>query len=490
MRKTRNRQMHQSKRFAIFILLALCGPLLSLVRADIQEIVESWQSAAVRVSVPGENEGFGFIVGERAGELYILTAEHLVAAMPGKKPRIEVYFRQDRRVPVKAEVLARTGKRLDAALLRVNKPKRVTWRPGPYCTPPYNPPEPVRFIGRDKKWFVSRGRDEGQINEPIPDFNGHIEVSIGSVRPGVSGAPLLNAKGLVGMIVKDRVNSAKAVAIEDLHRFVYYQGYPWDLLKCGTTPIPVASPPSVVPPADDGDWTDPVTGMEFLRIKKGCFQMGSPPEEKHGEDNEKLHRVCVDGFWMGKYEVTQAQWKQLMGDNPSNFKGENLPVEQVSWIDAQKFVEKLNQRNTGAVYRLPAEAEWEYAARAGTSTPFHTGECISTDQANYDGDYAYGNCPKGGVDRQKTIAVGSLASNDFGLYDMHGNVWEWTCSEYEENYNGEESRCSSKNHANGLRVLRGGSWYSLPRDVRAAYRDRNTPDYRDYNLGFRLARIK
>ncbi|MCX7067081.1 MAG: formylglycine-generating enzyme family protein [Methylococcales bacterium] len=165
-----------------------------------------------------------------------------------------------------------------------------------------------------------------------------------------------------------------------------------------------------------------------------------------------------------------------------------MPVEQVSENDVQDFINKLNTQ-TGKSYRLPTEAEWEYAARAGTTSPFYTGDCINTQQANYDGNSQdYNNCgAKTGVYKQTTVAVGSYPANPWGLYDMAGNVWEWTCSAYVENYDGSEKQCSSKNDASTSRVLRGGSWYYLARYTRSARRYRSTPVNRLINFGFRFA---
>ncbi|MGH8474850.1 MAG: formylglycine-generating enzyme family protein [Methylococcales bacterium] len=190
--------------------------------------------------------------------------------------------------------------------------------------------------------------------------------------------------------------------------------------------------------------------------------MGSPESEAERDSDEKQHRVCVDDFEIGKYEVTQAQWKAVIGDNPSYFKGDVLPVESVSLDKVQDYIEKLNER-TGQSYRLPTEAEWEYAARAGTQTPFYTGSYIDTSQANYVGNYDYNDCgAKTGEYEYKTVAVASYHGNPWGLYDMAGNVWEWTCSVYAENYDGSESKCASKNDTKSPRVLRGGSWFDLP----------------------------
>jgi serine/threonine-protein kinase len=164
-------------------------------------------------------------------------------------------------------------------------------------------------------------------------------------------------------------------------------------------------------------------GMEMVYVPAGSFIMGS----ENGDSDEKpMHRVTISsGFYMGRYEVTQAQWQAVMGTNPSDFKGcDNCPVEQVSWDDAQEFIRQMNARGDGYTYRLPTEAEWEYACRAGTTTAFAYGDLLSSEQANFDGKHPYGGASKG-VYRQKTTLVGSFQPNAFGLYDMHGNVWEW-----------------------------------------------------------------
>ena len=221
----------------------------------------------------------------------------------------------------------------------------------------------------------------------------------------------------------------------------------------------------------------------MVSITGGCFQMGSPETEAERLDDEKQHKVCVDDFQLGQTEVTQQLWQAVMDNNPSRFEGDDLPVENVSWNDAQAFLNKLNQL-TGKNYRLPTEAEWEYAARAGTTTPFSFGDNITPEQVNYDGNYPYNNAKKG-LYRQKTVAVKSLPPNDWGLYEMHGNVAEWTCSDYDKNYQGDETRCST--NPNTSRVLRGGSWLFNAWLIHSAFRNFNTPDSSYINLGFRFA---
>ena len=235
----------------------------------------------------------------------------------------------------------------------------------------------------------------------------------------------------------------------------------------------------------------------MVSIPKGQFQMGAPSkEEGRSNDEGPQHEVTVPAFWMGKYAVTQEQWRAVaklpkierdLESDPSGFKGDTLPVKQVSWHDAVEFCKRLAKK-TGRNYRLPSEAEWEYACRAGTTTPFHFGETITADLANYDGNYSYGSSPKGEY-RKETTPVGSFGvANAFGLYDMHGNVWEWCADHWHENYSGAPSGGTPwiKGGESNRRVLRGGSWNYVPRYCRSAARFRLEPDFRDYGVGIRV----
>jgi len=189
---------------------------------------------------------------------------------------------------------------------------------------------------------------------------------------------------------------------------------------------------------------------------------------------------------MQKTEVTQRQWEMVMGYNPSYFKncGKDCPVENVSWLDVQEFIKRLNCK--GGSYRLPTEAEWEYAARAGTTTPFAFGKCLNTDQANYNGNYPLEGCQKGKY-RGKTVPVGSFAPNAWGLYDMHGNVWEWVQDWYKE-YPADAVTDPVGPSSGSSRVLRGGGWDSVARYCRTAFRVNDTPVNRFNGRGFRLVR--
>jgi formylglycine-generating enzyme required for sulfatase activity len=245
--------------------------------------------------------------------------------------------------------------------------------------------------------------------------------------------------------------------------------------------------------------------LDMMLIPGGTFIMGSPEEEKDSYNRERpQHEVTIKPFWFGQYQVTQAQWKFVaklpqvkkeLDPDPSNFKGDNRPVEMVSWYDAVEFCDRLS-RYTKRQYRLPSEAEWEYACRAGTKTPFHFGETITTDLANYNGDQTYGQGPKG-VYREKTTEVGSFGvANNFGLYDMHGNVWEWCLDDWHDNYTNaptdgsawfsSDSKISDKS---ARAVLRGGSWIYGPQGCRSASRSINPGDVRDLlsiNIGVRV----
>ncbi|MBD2311777.1 SUMF1/EgtB/PvdO family nonheme iron enzyme [Desertifilum sp. FACHB-1129] len=258
------------------------------------------------------------------------------------------------------------------------------------------------------------------------------------------------------------------------------------------------------------DLGDGVT-LAMVYIPGGTFMMGSP--EGEGDHDEKpQHRVTVPPFFMGKYPVTQAQWRQVaklpkvkrdLKPDPAYFKGADRPVEQVSWYDTEEFTARLAQK-AGKSYRLPSEAEWEYACRAGTATPFHFGETITTDLANYRGtdwEYegkiysgSYADAPKG-IYREETTPVGYFkVANAFGLYDMHGNVWEWCLDDWHNNYQGapEDGSAWVNNNDNDNQsrvVLRGGSWFSDPYSCRSAYRNYNNIDVRgnvNDGIGFRV----
>jgi formylglycine-generating enzyme required for sulfatase activity len=279
--------------------------------------------------------------------------------------------------------------------------------------------------------------------------------------------------------------------------------------------------------------------IPLVFIPAGSFLMGSPEHEPDRSSTEgPQHQVTLGSFFMAQTPITQAQWREVAGwprverdldPEPSHFEGDNRPVEQVSWLDAMEFCHRLSQR-TDKKYTLPSEAQWEYACRAGTTTPFHFGETISTELANYDGDYPYGQGPKG-IYRQQTTDVASFPANAWGLHDMHGNVWEWCLDEWCASYEGapvdgtawedhslgeSTAACCAAGRGTSTpgtaarlaattatrtsatttsvsasvappeRLLRGGSWFDGPRNCRSAYRLHDQPDDADDNVGFRV----
>ena len=250
---------------------------------------------------------------------------------------------------------------------------------------------------------------------------------------------------------------------------------------------------------------------DFILINGGTFLMGSPPEEPgrdYFNDGEHQVTVTVSSFYIGKYLLTQEEYEEIMEENNSRFIGENLPVEMVSWFDAVEYCNKrsLKENLTPAYtisgtgddrevtwnrqangYRLPTEAEWEYACRAGTTTPFYTGYNITTDQANYRGDRPYiDNEP--GIYRQATTSVGSFEPNEWGLYDMPGNVHEWCWDWYERNYSSGAQTDPTGAVSGSDRVVRGGYYGCDASSVRSAYRNNRSPSYRNYYFGFRVVR--
>jgi formylglycine-generating enzyme required for sulfatase activity len=265
---------------------------------------------------------------------------------------------------------------------------------------------------------------------------------------------------------------------------------------------------------------DDNTTLDLMLILGGSFQMGQTAAEaaelvrQVGEKDYQnyyaselpQHLVTVPPFFMGKSPIVQAQWRVVAGydrvdrgldPNPSDFKGDNRPVENVSWDDATEFCRRLSHR-TGRSYRLPSEAEWEYACRAGTTTPFHVGETLSDELANYcaqdreiSGELYQGTYDRGilGQYRKETTPVEQFPVNPFGLHDMHGNVWEWCEDDWHPDYTGAPSDGSAwvkVDRVETSRLLRGGSWIHFPRRCRSAYRLHGSRDIRDHDVGFRV----
>jgi formylglycine-generating enzyme required for sulfatase activity len=252
---------------------------------------------------------------------------------------------------------------------------------------------------------------------------------------------------------------------------------------------------------------------DIILIRGGTFTMGSPASELDRISDEVQHRVTVAAFYLAKSEVTQAEYQALMENNPSNFQSERsslggtLPVENVTWFDAVRYCntrsaregftpaysingETVTWNRTANGYRLPTEAEWEYACRAGTSTPFHTRNTISDNDANFMNHYGYNTNASGRVTggyRQRTTAVNSFKANPWGLFDMHGNVWEW-CWDWYGEYGAGAQTTPTGAAAGTYRVNRGGGWNDFPKHIRSAYRAAAPPDSGSFTIGFRLVR--
>ncbi|NOQ13820.1 MAG: SUMF1/EgtB/PvdO family nonheme iron enzyme [Methyloprofundus sp.] len=230
--------------------------------------------------------------------------------------------------------------------------------------------------------------------------------------------------------------------------------------------------------------------QRFRYIQPGCFLMGSPEGELERElwdGKETQHQVTLtEGFWLADTAVTQALYQAVMSENLRRFKNDlNHPVEQVSWDNVQQFIKKLKTIMPALHAQLPTEAQWEYACRAGTLTPFSFGDNISLEQVNYDGKGPYAEGKKG-KKRNKTVVVKSLLENAWGLYEMHGNVWEWCTDKHQEDLGDAATIDPIGGEDGSFRVLRGGSWFSSGGSTRSAYRRRLQPDERYFRIGFRL----
>jgi len=265
------------------------------------------------------------------------------------------------------------------------------------------------------------------------------------------------------------------LGISSLARGLYILG-----VCTGASSCEMGSPTSAIEP-----WVEPETRMAFVEIEAGRFVMGSPLDEIGREAQERQHDVRLSQpFWLGVHEVTQREWQTVMDDNPSSFRsdGSALPVENVNWFEVQEFLARLTERSEGNRFRLPTEAEWEYACRGGATTAYGIGSALDHTLANYAESVADSAAGQG-----RTVAVGSFPPNAWGLRDMHGNVWEWLEDEhcpYEEGPGLDPTpSCGGP-----LKVIRGGSWYFAADSARCALRYTHRPEDRGISLGFRVVR--
>jgi formylglycine-generating enzyme len=447
--------------FCFFLLL---GPVLANAQSDLGEITTALKPNVVAIRAQfgdSEEKGFGFITAERNGKLYLATAAHVVRGpdMDKTPAKMLVKFQSDLRW-FEAEYVTH-WEREDLALLEVSKPATVSWQA--QCADlSANNPRTVRFVGlwlRNDPSYTDPGLD-GNVFE-----NSDLELffAISTINRGTSGAPLIGANGIVGMVTKAESSTATALKMSQIQKLFSNGGqYPYfGLQPWGTAVI-----------------DDP---YHMVLIQGGAFTIGCTSEQ--GSDcydvESPSHRITLSSFYLSKYEVTQAQWRQVMGSDPPNlgFKGcDQCPVESVSWEEVQQFLQKLNAR-TGKKYRLPTEAEWEYAARGGNQSRGY-----KYAGSNNQDEVAW----HGGNSDSKTHPVGQKTANELGLYDMSGNVYEW-CQDWYGAYT-SNSQSNPVGAASGSsRVVRGGSWGNSARYCRVSDRFSNTPASRDDDLGFRLA---
>jgi sulfatase modifying factor 1 len=246
--------------------------------------------------------------------------------------------------------------------------------------------------------------------------------------------------------------------------------------QSGQVPEKPVAEKQTAPTTTSRVFIDPTTGMEFVLVQGGCFQMGDTFGDLSDRDKSPVHEACVSDFSIGKHEVTQSQWRRVMGSSPSHFSscGDDCPVEKVSWNDVQEFISKLNLQS-GKNYRLPTEAEWEYACRSGGKKEKYCGGDEADSVAWYEGN-----------SESKTHRVGTKQPNGLGIYDMSGNVWEWVQDRYKRYESGTQQDPAGPTSGDN-RVLRGGGWNNSAWIVRAALRFNYKPDSRFNNQGFRLA---
>lgn len=502
-------------------MLLSIGGFQSLVRAQERlDVVSLAEKVTVRLITPG-SPGSGVLIRKAGNTYYLLTAAHVIKETnPGEEAYAQTYDGQRHLVDTKT---MRLGGNVDLALVSFQSQKEyVVAQLGDSGSLSrldeiYVAGFPLADLGITNPSFTI---DSGKVNAIGDQENGYGITYAAVTQPGMSGGPVLDRSGLlVGIHGRAGGQNVSGVAVKS----GFNLGIPintavslFSLKKPSNNPIKQvkAQPKSTIATTEFSIEVVRVNGqgqivdrqrktaqhfkenlgkgvtLEMVSVPGGTFTMGSAASElKRQSDESPQRKVTVPSFYLGKYPVTQAQWQAIMGSNPSRFKGVNRPVETVSWNEAIEFCRKLSQK-TGREYRLPSEAEWEYACRAGITTPFHFGSTITPELANYKGTYTYGSGPKGQY-REQTTEVGSFPPNAYGLHDMHGNVWEWCQDTGHNNYNGAPTDGSAwiDKNDNNYRVIRGGSWSDDPRDCRSANRGWSNPGVRDDYEGFRVASV-
>lgn len=427
------------------------------LRSNVVAIEAQWRDGRT-------SEGFGFVTGQRGGTAYIATALHILR---GDQPDQEVEKISVRLFDLpgqslNAEMLEVSNSSIDLGVISFEWPEDVAWNPGALASVEKNPLAfgiEVSFVGRKRDWYVPMS--PGAVNEVLDD---NIRVDNLNISVGSSGAILVSDDGVIGMILRDVADSGGAVAMPIWTIKSSFEKWrlPWQLI------------PSPLPP-------------QMAVIPAGCFEMGSPKSEIGRDDDEgPVHQVCLRSFAIGRHEVTFAEWDACVADGGCSYSPDdekwgrgNRPVINVSWHDAQQYVAWLRE-STGKDYRLPSEAEWEYAARAGIATTYSTGTSISSvEDANFNGRISW----------NRTTPVGKFPPNAFGLFDVHGNVWEWVEDLWHPSYNEAPSNGSPwiQDSDFSSRVRRGGSWSDGYETLRFANRHKSLPKTREPTIGFRVA---
>ncbi|WP_299402788.1 SUMF1/EgtB/PvdO family nonheme iron enzyme [Acaryochloris sp. IP29b_bin.148] len=463
----------------------------------------------VRVVTQG-TLGSGVLVQKRGNTYDVLTAGHVFKdTHPGEEAYVETFDGQQHPIDTAA---VQSGEHVDLALASFQSSTR-------YGVAKLAPPN---ALGELDEVFVAgfplpglaitQPRytiSPGQVTSIGPQAEGYGIAYTAVTQTGMSGGPVLNRAGqLTGIHGRAEGQRVGDVAVKSGFNLAIPIETAIALFALQKTSAPSPDGPSTLDTSSfayvqvntqgqivkQAQGTAPafqeVLGneviLEMVGIPGGTFTMGASPQELNREIGEgPQHQVTVPAFSMGKFEVTQAQWQAIMGSNPSRDKALSRPVDNVSWEDAVAFCQRLSQQ-TGRDYRLPSEAEWEYACRAGTTTPFHTGDTITPELANYWGVYAYGEGPRGQY-RKKTVSVGSFPANAFGLHEMHGNVSEWCQDTWHTNYQGAPTDGKAWIEAGqSRRVLRGGSMSATPSTCRSAYRSYNVSSFLTYDVGFRV----
>ena len=456
---------------ALFLFIIPLQAQQDSVTRAVEKVKKNVAILTANFSDGHQENGFGFVTGEKDGKLYIVTAGHVVHVVGGAKATsIEVEL-SNTVGPFPAKEV-RWFERDDLSLLILDSIPGYRWEKNCLGKDP-KVYDKVRFIGKGKERVSP---DEGEIfSLEDPD---RIGFTIRTVTPGTSGAPLVGKNGIIGMVTEDAEGTSYAVPISRIRALLGGANSPYlsALDSQGdTVPVnPSLNTAQPVPSAADIS----LRQYNMVAVPGGTFTMGCTSEQGSDcDDDEKpVRRVTVSDFYIGKYEVTQKEWREVMGSNPSYSQNcDNCPVEQVSWQDIQQFLARLNAK-TGKAYRLPTEAEWEYAARGGSSQRYKYAGSNSLDEVGwYDGN-AWG----------KLYPVGQKKANELGLHDMSGNVWEW-CADWYGTYPSTAQINPKGPSGASNRVIRGGFFGKPAEDCRVSYRSRNSPTNRVNNLGFRLA---